>query len=238
MSAWTAGTMIEARSLARRMGLTRLIQRLPGSSGYETRVRETLRTAIRAGDTVWDIGANVGLYTRLFSDWVGANGQVVAFEPVPACFGELQASLDECDNVQALNIGLSDVEAKLPMHLSDDLEGTRHTFATPRGSAGPVMELAVAPGDALRRVEELPVPNVLKIDVEGFELEALRGLDATLREPACRMALCEVHFGILEARGQKHAPREIQDYLNARGFFTKWVDASHLGAYRRGSNEP
>lgn len=222
--------------MARRLGLTPLIQwaqhRLPGHRGYEEKVKAALRAEVGEGDTVWDVGANVGLYTQMFSGWVGTQGRVVAFEPVSSCFERLCHRTAECHNVIAVNVGLSDVEAKLPMHLDDDLEGTTHTFVAERGSTGKVVELAVRPGDALRQVDDLPAPNVLKVDVEGFELEALRGLDATLREPACRMVLCEVHFGVLESRGQKHGPREIQRYLRERGFSTKWIDPSHLGAYR------
>ncbi len=227
---------VEARSIARRVGLTRSIQRLqrrlPGNDGYETRVREALSAAVREGDTVWDVGANVGLYTQMFSSWVGPQGQVVAFEPVPSCFARLRDRANGSGNVNALNVGLSDVQAELPMHLDDDLEGTTHTFVAERGSTGKVVNLAVYPGDALQQAEDLPLPNVLKVDVEGFELEALRGLDTTLRASTCRMVLCEVHFGVLEARGHKHAPQEIQSYLIERGFSTKWIDASHLGAYR------
>ncbi len=227
---------IEARSMVRRLGLTPFIQRaqhhLPGHRGYEEKVKASLLAEVGEGDTVWDVGANVGLYTQMFSDWVGSRGRVVAFEPVPSCFERLRQETAEYDNVTALNVGLSDVEATLPMHLDEDLEGTTHTFVPERGSTGNVVDLAVHPGDTLRQRDDLPVPNVLKVDVEGFELEALRGLDATLREPACRMVLCEVHFGVLEARGHKHGPREIQRYLRERGFSTKWIDPSHLGAYR------
>jgi len=199
---------------------------------YEAKFGKALRAAIHDGDTVWDVGANVGLYTKQFSDWVGPRGEVVAFEPVPSCFSTLCDQTRERHNVKALNLGLSDVQVRLPMQLAEDPMGATHTFAAQGRSTGAVVELPVYPGDVLRHSEQLPVPNVLKIDVEGFESDVLRGLDATLREPACRAVLCEVHFGLLESRGQKHAPEAIQRYLSDRGFSVKWIDASHLGAYR------
>jgi FkbM family methyltransferase len=158
---------------------------------------------------------------------------VVAFEPVPSCFAALHDRTKECPNVQILNVGLSDVEAQLTMHLSDDPEGTIHTFLPTRDDTPQTVDLTVHPGDALRQTESLPAPNVLKIDVEGFELEVLRGLDATLRDPTCRKVLCEVHFALLESRGQKHAPAEIRQYLGDRGFSLKWITSSHLCAHRR-----
>ncbi len=226
----------EARSLARRVGLTRLIQnfqgKLNGQAGYEPKVMAFLQDAVCEGDTVWDVGANVGQFTRLFSEWVGPQGHVVAFEPVASCFEALCDRTKECRNVQALNVGLADVEAQLQMHLSEDPEGTINTFLGTRDDTPRTVELTVQSGDALRQADGLPTPNVLKIDVEGFEPEVLRGLDATLREPACRKVLCEVHFALLESRGQKHAPGEIRRYLSDRGFSLKWITPSHLGAHR------
>lgn len=232
----------EARSIARRLGLTRSIQKLQGKlqgeQGYEPKVMASLRAAVREGDTVWDVGANVGQFSRLFSDWVGFAGHVVAFEPVPACFQALLDLTRECQNVRALNVGLSDVQTQLPMHLADDPQATIHTFLPTRSDTPRIVELSVYPGDTLRLNENLPAPNVLKIDVEGFEPEVLRGLDATLREPACRMVLCEVHYALLESRQQKHAPSEIRRYFSERGFSLKWITPSHLGAYREPATPP
>lgn len=223
--------------MARRAGLTRVVRQLQvrrqGEDGYEPKVMAFLQAAVREGDTVWDVGANVGQFARMFSDMVGPQGHVVAFEPAPSCFETLRARTNECANVQVLNVGLADVEARLPMHMGDDPEATIHTFLPTREDTPRTMELTVYAGDALRQARSLPTPNVLKIDVEGFEPEVLRGLDATLRDAACREVLCEVHFALLESRGQKHAPSEIRDYLSDRGFSLKWVTPSHLGARRQ-----
>ncbi len=235
MSTWLA-VKTEARSVARKVGLTTVIQRLerqlPGKGGYESKVRSALEAAVREGDVVWDVGANVGLYTQLFSTWVGATGEVVAFEPVPSCFASLSERIGAASNVRVVNVGLSDAEASLPMYLADDEEGTTHTFVSARGGDRQVTELEVRPGDDVRLAGGLRVPNVIKIDVEGFELEALRGLNETLRQPECRAVLCEVHFGVLEARGHKHGPSEVGAYLGDHGFETSWIDLSHLAAVR------
>ena len=228
--------MTEARSFARRIGVVKLIKHLQHLAGkdreYEVKFGRALREAVHEGDAVWDVGANLGLYTRLFSDWVGPNGHVVAFEPVPSCFSALRDQTKGCHNVTTVNVGLGDARIQLPMHLAEDPQGATHTFVAPQQPNGTIVELAVHPGDTLRETEQLPVPNVLKIDVEGFEPEVVRGLDATLRDANCRTVLCEVHFRLLESRGQKHAPEFIQRYLSDRGFSVKWIDASHLGAYR------
>jgi len=226
----------ELRSIARRLGLTQPLLKLRDAfrsdGGYEPKVMSFLREVIHEGDTVWDVGANVGQFSAAFSGWVGPRGQVVAFEPVPSCFEALSQRTRDCGNVRALNVGLSDREATLPMYLSDDPVATIGTFLATREDTPNTVELVVHPGDELLETEDLPIPNVMKIDVEGFEPEVLRGLDGTLRDATCRALLCEVHFALLESRGQKHAPAQIRRYLNDRGFSTKWITSSHLGAHR------
>lgn len=54
--------------------------------------------AIKPGDVIWDVGANVGYYTRKFSDSVGPAGQVFAFEPFPATAARLRADIDRGRN--------------------------------------------------------------------------------------------------------------------------------------------
>jgi hypothetical protein len=86
----------------------------------------------------------------------------------------------------------------------------------------------VVPGDLLG---DLAKPDVVKIDVEGFELEVIRGMRSVLG--SVRAAFIEVHFGLLEERGMRQAPSEIVAELKGLGFNTvKWVDASHIMAIR------
>ncbi len=73
-------------------------------------------------------------------------------------------------------------------------------------------------------------PNVIKIDVESFEEEVLKGLDRTLTRPELRSVLVEVHFAQLEQRGQMYAPARIEELLRGKGFKVVWLDPSHLAA--------
>lgn len=225
---WTSRWLslkIEVRSAARRLGIVTVLQRFR-RGGYEDRFRSALEDAIAAGDRVWDVGANVGLYTNLFSEWVGPEGEVVAFEPAPTAHLELQRRLSDRPNVRSLMVALGEGRGIVPFHVSD--EGTTNSLLSRPGSA--VVDVEIDSGDALRRDHHLSQPDVIKIDVEGYEREALHGLSETL--PGCRAVLCEIHFGLLESRGSKQAPREVERYLRDLGFRTSWIDSSHLGAYR------
>lgn len=60
------------------------------------------------GACVWDVGANVGYYTKLFSERVGSSGRVYAFEPLPTTVAKLTAAAGGLDNVSILPVALSD----------------------------------------------------------------------------------------------------------------------------------
>ncbi len=230
----------DARSVARKLGILRplaamrgRLNQVLGRDAYEYAFDNALCSAVREGDVVWDIGANVGLYTVPFSDLAGASGEVCAFEPTPACFRELTAAVEGKKNVRAFNVALGDTEGSLPMKLADEELGATHSLAaSDEGPGGETIQVDVVRGDGLLVREKLRCPNVIKIDVEGFEEEVVRGLSEVLENSHCRAVLIEMHFGILEARGERHAPIRISELLESKGFRISWTDASHLSAVR------
>jgi FkbM family methyltransferase len=228
MNVW----MIKARSLARRTGLTRLIQRFSAARPYEDRFRDGLERAMRPGDTVWDVGANVGLYTEHFALRVGPEGSVVAFEPMPESAERVRLRIAALPwaHVENLALGAENTVGNLVL----TGESTTHHVASSAEKANAGAEclaIEIARGDTVRdRLGR--TPNVIKIDVEGFELEVLRGLEHTLSLPELRAVLVEVHFRQLEERGQAEAPVEIEKLLKSKKFCITWLDASHLQASR------
>jgi hypothetical protein len=76
----------------------------------------------------------------------------------------------------------------------------------------------------------------VKIDVEGFEEEVLKGGVATFSEPSCRHVLVEVHFSRIDERGLGDAAARIVKMLKHWGYIIRWVDASHLHASRLPDN--
>jgi predicted methyltransferase len=104
--------VIKARSLARKTGVIGLINRLRPSGSYEERVHKALAAAVRPGDLVWDVGANVGVYTEQFCDWVGADGLVVAFEPWAESCARIRERLPDCAWLRVENVALGDTDAQ------------------------------------------------------------------------------------------------------------------------------
>jgi len=141
---------------------------------YERGAQRLLRSLVRAGDVVFDIGANVGFYALLAARLSGPNGRVIAFEPLASNVAYLCRHLElNClENVEILQLALSD-------------ENGRGFIAE---SAGPSMSTLASEGvpvevarlDDLVDSGRIPTPQVLKIDVEGAESRVLQGARLTL----------------------------------------------------------
>lgn len=191
---------------------------------------------VRRGDVCWDVGANIGLYTLLLARAVGENGTVVAFEPEKRALDRLiqNAALNNFENIKVLRLALGRENTKMELRIAEHYSSGTHrlikeTEGFPPGSTNVVL-VDVIKGDDIRRGENLEVPSIIKIDVEGMEEDVLSGLNETLRHPQCRCIVCEVHFSILEARGLREVPLRIEPYLREHGFnHAVWLDHSHLG---------
>jgi FkbM family methyltransferase len=191
-----------------------------------------LIAGLHPGDACWDIGASIGVYSAILGKAVGPAGRIVSFEPEPRSFARLQrnAELNGLENVDAFNLALGSQRTAMFLHVTDDAVSGQHSlFSGDGGAFQSSVKVEVYPGDVWRKENGRPVPNAIKVDVEGFEEDVLAGLAETLRDENCRTVMCEVHFAILEARGLKDAPARLEKMLQAAGFKTSWIDWSHLG---------
>lgn len=223
----TARPVVWLRDLGRGIGLNRWMASI-GRSGYESSYDEMLSAAIRSGDVVWDVGANVGYYTRRFVSRVGGSGVVFAFEPSPVNFSRLHEACSGMPEARLVQAGLGATSGHVGFHQGeDDLGATSRVSDDER----PTERVEIRVGD-----EEIatgtPQPNVIKIDVEGYEGEVLSGLKHCLKSPSLRAIGVEVHFGILAERGLPSMPRKIEHMLRDSGFKVRWPDSSHLIAMR------
>ena len=144
----------------------------------EPEVQSVLRAHLGPGSTFVDAGASVGFYTVLGARLVGPAGRAVAFEPNASACAAIRANAD-------LN-GLENVE--IVMQALSDREG--ESFL--EGSAAATASLVAEPTTAAVRVRRTSLdrflaerpelaPDVVKIDVEGHESAALRGMTTTLK---------------------------------------------------------
>ena len=138
---------------------------------YELEKQKIFVKIIKKGDIVYDIGANVGFYTLLAAELVGLNGKVYAFEPLPRNIFYLKKHIEmnKCNNVEIIEAAVSSKSEKsffiqrentFTGYLSKDIEG---------------IEIETISIDDLINKSSLPIPHIIKIDVEGAELEVLKG---------------------------------------------------------------
>jgi FkbM family methyltransferase len=162
---------------------------------YEPEFFRALREYLRPNDTCLDVGGNLGYYCLLMSGLVGSRGRVITFEPVAENLAVLRENilLNAADNIELVSTALGAQPGVMQLIRSD----AEVVSATPsvRGYAveGPrsTMDVMVDTLDAFLETRNCR-PSVIKIDVEGAEMEVLRGASNTLRT-ARPVVLLEVH---------------------------------------------
>jgi FkbM family methyltransferase len=158
------------------------------------------------GQTVYDVGGDQGIYTVFFARKVGGHGRVITFEPNPESYRRIVANveLNQFKNVDVRPIGLGAQKGKL-------------TFVFPegepaRGSADAGIQAQILREKNSRTIEievnslddeasscSLPEPALVKIDVEGLEMDVLLGMKGTLRKSHPNLFI-EVHGADVQSK--------------------------------------
>ena len=232
MSWQTTSFVIALRNFLRRVGVAKLIRELIGSPNYEEAFETELLRVVRPGDCVWDVGANVGYYSIKFCEAARPEGRVVAFEPSPINRDRLREALATRQNVTIRSEALGSAPGRFSFSQGRDALGATSRISL-SGAVEDDLTVLVERGDELVKAGVVPMPNVIKIDTEGFEREVIIGLSKTLGSPELHTVAVEVHFGLLVEGGQPRAPAEIEERLRSAGFSTRWTDASHIVGRRR-----
>lgn len=141
--------------------------------------------------TAWDVGAHHGLYSVIFGELTGS---VVAFEPHPGNALRLKRTL-------RLN-GLSDSVEIHEVALGNEYKsvGSSGGGAIFRIRNDEIGNIQVVHGEAYADENEISPPGLVKIDVEGAELDVIRGIESVLDSEKCEYVYCEVHK---ESGGEK-----------------------------------
>ena len=167
-------------------------------SRHEDEIIELFRP--KQGDIVVDVGAHIGRYTIIASKRVGANGKVIAIEAHPGNYEMLNRNikLNGLTNVTTLNYAVYSKESKIKLFLPD--EKSNHTIyntliSSKTKDEEKFVEVNANTLDNLieqHRISHAEV-NWIKIDVEGAELEVLKGAHAILSNSKNTTLLIEVH---------------------------------------------
>jgi FkbM family methyltransferase len=188
------------------------------------------------GSTLLDIGANVGMYTVYAA--VIRQAKVFAFEPESQNFALLNANIESnklVDQVMAFPLALSDEASLSKLYMSEFSIGSScHSFGEevgfdlkPRKAAFTQGSYSV-PVDHLVESGAMPVPDYVKIDVDGFEHKVIAGARKTLRNEKVREVLVELNTHLpehqeavkeLQALGFEYDSAQVDQALRKEGSF-------------------
>jgi FkbM family methyltransferase len=167
--------------------------------GGEPALFDFLAHTIRPGDIVLDVGAFLGIYAVLAARWSGPGGRVVAFEPTPSSAALARRHLAYNglgpNRVSLIEAAVSDRAARATLHQYDDsaMPYVNSLVAAVDTDAPAVTQpVDVVTIDEVCHEWEI-VPSVIRMDVQGAEIHALRGARATIRGASRLSLVIEMH---------------------------------------------
>ncbi len=199
----------------------REIQRVRAIS-EEAALIERMFDCLHDGDTIYDIGANIGVIALLLARHPkGGRSRVHCFEPEPRNFEQLLKNISHNDlsqRVSAHRLALSDRSGELDLFVRGGPGEGRHSTVASDGSTGSIQVSADTASSFASSSGELP--DVVKIDVEGAEGRVLAGMSELMARGRPREIFMELH-----PKGERDRMpdgRTIEAWLGERGYHQVW----------------
>jgi FkbM family methyltransferase len=177
-----------------------------------------MRELLSEGDTFVDIGANFGTFSLLASRLVGATGRVISVEPQPRLASMIRKSLlsSHASNCEVHQIACGDRPGEATLLIPKDDSGRAGFFAAFSGRKSHAsIPVTVETLDSLLVDVARPGNLLIKIDVEGSEIDVLSGAKETV---AARRPAIMVELNPWSASAGGRSAREVVDWLTAAGY--------------------
>ena len=196
----------------------------------EEQLKYIIDREVGPGDVVLDIGANIGYYTIMLASRVGDSGRVYAIEPEPKNFELLRTNIElngVGSVVKAYWLGASDAQGagRLYVHEFSNL----HSFlpmsgSDSNGSAGqPYVEVPLT--DVSSFIQGKRPVDLLRMDIEGYEVEVIRGLERAIADGSFSgKILFECHFP--RYNDETHSMREPLTMLLSHGYHGRYLTST------------
>jgi len=181
----------------------------------DRRERAFFRQSVKRDMVVVDVGANIGVYTTFFCKLLGSSGRVHAFEPAETNFVHLEETVRRATNVSLNRAAVGDRSGTTMLYLSNEMNVDHRSFDSRDGRTGTKVPL-VALDDYFPAGSRI---DVIKIDVQGYELRVLKGAERVLRDNPHIIVLMEFWpYGLEKAATN---PLEIIAFARAMGLSVK-----------------
>jgi FkbM family methyltransferase len=159
--------------------------------------RQLLRQILVPGDVAVDAGANIGIYSQFLMRCVGPSGAVYSFEPAPENFERLRAAARAFSNMHILQAAVGERSRKAELYVSDTLNVDHRTYPTANSARRAVQIEMVALDDYFSPGQRV---DLIKMDIQGYELQALHGAERVLADnPAAKLLLELWPYGLKQA---------------------------------------
>jgi len=198
---------------------------------HETKVMDAFVKNIKEGDTVIDVGANIGEFSLIASKKVGPKGKIISIEPLKqaAVWLEKNYLLNGFSNYEILEKAMGSKTGNMILY--------KESVSSETGVLDPEIlekemvssgEIKVDTIDNTISSRNIGTVEMLKIDVEGHEYEVLCGCKDSFKEKKIKKIICEIHSSYLEKKGVDE--KTIYSLLKKNGFSLIVLDA--------GKNQP
>ncbi len=205
---------------------------------YHERYEADLVQRLLNDDEVFgDIGANVGYFTLVAATALNHRGRIIAFEPGQNAYARLteNLALNPYRNIQTFSVAVTDREGEAVLHLTGDIaDSSANLYQAAAAQAG--QEVCRTVGlDQFLREENLPVPDLIKLDAEGAELAVLQGAKGLLADSP-PLWLMEMEEKNLMAAGASKAA--VAQFLSGYGYRAahlqkgRWYATTDLSAVK------
>ncbi|MBA2616394.1 MAG: FkbM family methyltransferase [Actinobacteria bacterium] len=207
--------------------------RLQSSGAWEPGETALFVERLRPGMTFLDVGAHIGYFSVLAGRLVGPSGLVLAFEPHPRNFELLLANVwrNGLGNVVCFPWAVSDVCGFAPLYVAP-LNTGDHQLVAPE-SGRETVQVRTVSLDAIPAIR--PPVDVVKVDVQGAEEAALRGMERLLE--ASRDPLVVVEYWPTGLRRYGRGGNGLVDYVRSLGFRLRVQDPEQPGVREPGAGE-
>ncbi len=195
---------------------------------YESETVKVCNSLIKPGMKALDIGAHCGYFTRLFSELVGPTGMIYAFEPHPQTFQFLSQNISyfKHKNVMAVPKAASDRQGEVEFfEMSASGKHSLYNVSSYLSHFTLQKKMAVQSTTIDQFLAEQGNPKIdfVKMDIEGGEPKALRGMEQTIKNAKNLAMITEFNPAVLEAGGTK--PEQFLKQLQLLGFTVNGINA-------------
>jgi FkbM family methyltransferase len=184
--------------------------------GFEKDIIKYYRKILKKDLVVFDIGANIGIYSLIAANRIGINGRVYAFEPADIAYMSLvnNIELNKFDNISVNKMGVSDHTGTAIFNVCED-DAYNSLGAKPMKEIVKTETIKLVSIDNFVATNNIRKIDVIKVDTEGAEYLVFKGAEKTLRRD---MPTLFFEYNPLALDGFENNPDDLIDYVRSLGY--------------------